>query len=550
MNNKLEKIFLEIFKSKAKSRDDLGMVNRRLVKKYKRKMLTGAELVQGYQFLVNKGKIKPDEKWERLIRKRSVRTLSGIAPVAVLTRAYPCPGKCAYCPTEKNVPQSYLSNEPAVMRAIRCNYDPYVQVQDRLRALVNNGHNPTKIELIVIGGTWSCLPRKYKYWYVVNLFAAANKFKETRNLPAGKAGISGLLRPEYSGLAMTNLEKILLKEQKKNEKAKYKIIGLTLETRPDYINEKELEEMRELGCTRVEIGVQAIDDKILKLNKRGHGVKEIIDATCLLKNYGFKVTYHLMPGLPGSSAKKDLEMFKQLFNDERFQPDQIKFYPTVVTRGSLLYRWWQQGKYKPYSDKTLQNLIIECKKQVPKYVRIIRLIRDIPGESIIAGNLITNLRQVMKDQGVKCNCIRCREAGDKSIKNYELSITNYRASGGEEYFISYESRDGKVLYGFCRLRLSHNPQLITRNPQPITHNFFNNVAIIRELHIYGELVSVGEKKRVQHAGLGKKLLQEAEKIAQEKGYEKMIIISGVGVRNYYRKLGYKLENTYMVKNLT
>ena len=198
-------------------------------------------------------------------------------------------------------------------------------------------------------------------------------------------------------------------EQKKNESAKYKIIGITLETRPDYINEKELWQMRELGATRVELGVQAIDDKILEKNLRGHGVAEIARATEALKNFGFKVTYHIMPGLPGATAKKDLAMFKKLFTDERFQPDQLKFYPTVVTRGSLLYKWWQAGKYRPYSDKVLQNLITQCKKAVPPYVRIIRLIRDIPGESIIAGNRITNLRQVMKDRGVKCRCIRCRE---------------------------------------------------------------------------------------------------------------------------------------------
>ena len=291
------------------------------------------------------------------------------------------------------------------------------------------------------------------------------------------------------------LEILLNKEQKRNEKAKYKIVGLTLETRPDYINDKELLEMRELGCTRVEIGVQAIDDKILQLNKRGHGVKEIADATKLLKNFGFKVTYHIMPGLPGSTPARDAKMFKQLFSDERFQPDQIKFYPTVVTKGSLLYRWWKQGKYKPYTAKQLENLIIRCKWNVPRYVRIIRLIRDIPGVSIIAGNRITNLRQVLKDKGVKCNCIRCREAREKKLRitNYGLRIQKYQASDGEEYFLSYESKDGKTLYGFCRLRL------------------FKETAIIRELHVYGELVSVGGARRVQHAGLVKSCLKKQSK---------------------------------------
>ena len=477
----------------------------------------------------------------RILRKRGVRTMSGIAPVAVLTKPYPCPGKCAYCPTEKDVPQSYLSNEPAVMRAIRCGYDPYKQAQLRLRALEANGHEPTKIEIIVIGGTWSALPEKYKYWYIKECFRGANEY-------SGKNQKSKIKNQNDSvKFKINKIKDRLLFEQKKNEKAKYKIIGLTLETRPDYINEKELMQMRELGCTRVELGVQAMDDGILKKNKRGHGVKEIVDATKLLRDFGFKITYHIMPGLPGATPAKDLKMFKMLFNDERFQPDQIKFYPTVVTKGSLLYRWWKQGKYKPYSDKVLQKLIVECKKAVPEYVRIIRLIRDIPGESIIAGNKITNLRQVMQQRGVECKCIRCREVKQLSITNYQLRIIKYRSSGGEEYFIQAESKDKKTLYGFCRLRLPYQPKLSFGYPKLSFPDVLRNTAIIRELHVYGELVSVGSKKIIQHAGLGKKLMREAEKIAKENGYKKIAVISGVGARGYYRKLGYKLKNTYMVK---
>ena len=533
---KLEQI-REILKKRIKNRADLMRAKRETAKKYGLSLFSNAEVIKGYRELVETGKLKMNVELENVLRKRSVRTLSGIAPVAVLTKPFGCPGKCAYCPTEKDVPQSYLSNEPAVMRAIRCGYNPAVQVNDRLQALINNGHNPTKIEVIVIGGTWSYFPDKYKYWFVVNLFAAANKFKSKVE--------SRKLKETYGyDLSLAELKMALAREQKKNEKAVYQIIGLTLETRPDYINKKELEQMRELGCTRVEVGVQAIDDKILKKNKRGHGVKEVADATDLLKNYGFKVTYHLMPGLPGSSAKKDFELFKKLFTDPRFQPDQIKFYPTVVTKGSLLYRWWQKGLYKPYTDKVLQDLIIDCKKNVPKYVRIIRLIRDIPGESIVAGNLITNLRQVMKDKGVECNCIRCREAQDKKMKlsDLELNIINYDSAGGQEYFISFDSKDGKTLFGFVRLFLPGNVKYGI-------NKIFGSAAIIRELHVYGELVAIGQTKKVQHAGLGKRLLEEAQSIALEYCREKMVIISGVGVREYYRKLGYKLEETYMVKDI-
>lgn len=548
---KRKKAVRELLNKKINSRAELMAVKRRLAKKHGVSILLNSEILSEYKNRLASGEIKPRLKLEKILRKRSVRTMSGIAPVAVLTRAYLCPGKCAYCPTEKNVPQSYLSNEPAVMRAIRCNYDPYKQVELRLRALEANGHEPTKIELIVIGGTWSVLPENYKYWYIKECFRAANKFSNKIPNPKSQFPIKSQI-PNFKQIK--KIKQQLLYEQKKNESARYKIIGITLETRPDYIDDRELLEMRELGATRVELGVQAVDDKILKLNKRGHGIAEIARATELLKNYGFKVTYHIMPGLYGSTAKKDLAMFKKLFTDQRFQPDQLKFYPTVVTRGSLLYKWWHTGKYRPYSDKVLQNLIVECKKIVPPYVRIIRLIRDIPGESIMAGNLITNLRQVMKDRGVNCRCIRCREAKDakfslrslneagQAIFNFQFSIIKYKASNGVEYFIQATDKKKKVLYGFCRLRLG------SKNITPLAP-LVRVVAIIRELHVYGELVSMGRKKKIQHAGLGKMLMQEAEKIARLKGYKKMAVIAGVGVRGYYRKLGYKLQSSYMVRNL-
>ena len=524
----------ELLSTGIDSRADLMVVKRTLSKKYQIKMLQNSDILKilpEYEDSTQKTAI------QKILRKRSIRTMSGIAPVAVLTKPFACPGKCAYCPTEKDVPQSYLSNEPAVMRAIRCEYDPYKQVQLRLKALEANGHEPTKIELIVIGGTWSVLPMEYKFWFVASCFRAANDFSRIKNheLRIKKNSISQKIKIE-------KLKKELSEEQKKNETARYKLIGVTLETRPDYINESELLEMRALGATRVELGVQAIDDQILKLNKRGHGVQAVAEATKLLRDFGFKVTYHLMPGLPGSTAAKDLKMFKQLFIDERFQPDQLKFYPTVVTRGSLLYKWWRAGKYKPYSDKVLQKLIIDCKKVVPVYVRIIRLIRDIPSESIMAGNTITNLRQVMQQRGVECNCIRCREARDARIKNYELRTMKYEASGGMEYFIEASSADKKVLYGFCRLRLSDHTEM-----QQLV--VLRNSALIRELHVYGELVSMGASKKVQHAGLGKILMAEAEKIARKSKFEKIAVIAGVGVRGYYRKLGYKLKDTYMVKSL-
>lgn len=533
---------LDIIKKAPRNEKELARLKRQVSGK-EAGVIKNSDILKKYFLLLKNKKIKKKESLERILRKRAVRTMSGIAPVAVLTKPWPCPGNCAYCPSEKNVPRSYLSNEPAVMRAIRNKYDPYNQVAMRLRALVANGHEPTKIELIVIGGTWSYLPVRYKYWYIAECFRAANEFRlQTVDCSLQKKKKNHISQR----LSLSDLKKVLLREQKKNEKAKYKIIGLTLETRPDYINTKELLEMRGLGCTRVEIGVQAIDDQILKLNKRGHDVAEIARATRLLRDFGFKITYHLMPGLPGATKKKDIEMFQTLFTDSRFQPDQIKLYPTVVTKGSLLYKWWKAGKYKPYSDKVLQELIIECKKQVPKYVRIIRLIRDIPGESIEAGNKITNLRQIMKDKGIKCSCIRCRECKNKqvNIRSLKLNIKKYPAGNGEEYFISLDSKDSKTLYGFCRLYLPKKDRAILNELK-----FLNNSAIIRELHVYGELVSPGGAKKTQHAGLGKRLLAEAEAIARKNDWLKIAVISGVGARNYYRGQGYRLIKTYLVKDV-
>lgn len=542
-NIKLIKYYIK----NIKNRIDLDVAKRVISKEYKLNSLLNSDILRTYKELLHRKEIVKNEVFETLLRKRSVRTMSGIAPVAVLTKSYPCPGNCAYCPRESDVPVSYLSNEPAVMRAIRCGYDPYIQTALRLKALENNGHNPNKIEIIVIGGTWSYLPKKYKYWYILNCFKAANDFNRLKNKikvnPDQADGeeikmFQSDLKSFYSEKdSFKSLRDKLKIEQKKNEKAAYKIIGLTLETRPDYINDDELLEMRDLGCTRVEIGVQAIDDKILTINQRGHGVRAIVEAVAKLKSYGFKITYHLMPGLPGSTAKKDLAMFKELFSDERFQPDQIKFYPTVVTKGSLLYEWYKQGKYKPYSDKVLQDLIVKCKEVVPRYVRIIRLIRDIPGESIVAGNKITNLRQIMKDRGVKCECIRCREVKDAKIGEHKINIIEYKSSEGTEYFLSADSEDGKTLYGFCRLRIDKK--------SPISS------AIIRELHVYGELVPAGgnEKKKVQHSGLGRELLMLAEKIAKKEACSEISVISGVGVRGYYRRFAYKLKDTYMTKHL-
>ncbi|MFA6594140.1 MAG: tRNA uridine(34) 5-carboxymethylaminomethyl modification radical SAM/GNAT enzyme Elp3 [Candidatus Buchananbacteria bacterium] len=524
----LEKIVRQIVKVNPLSEKELFNVARHAAGEMKLPPSEKSQLLEQYRRLVKTGKIKPNKKLERLLTKRAVRTLSGVAVISVLTKPQSCPGSCLFCPTEKNMPKSYLSNEPAVMRAILNGFDPYRQTAMRLKALEANGHNTEKIELIVMGGTWSHHSPQYQNWFIKRCLEALN------GRPAGN----------------------LAAAQKKNETAKHRCIGLTLETRPDYVTPQEILRLRALGCTRVELGVQHTADGILKLNRRGHTAKQSVEAIELLKNAGFKINLHLMPNLYGSTPAKDLAMFKKIFTDGDYMPDMVKIYPCVVNKNADLYKLYRQGKYKPYTDKQLLNLLIKVKKITPPWVRITRLIRDIPEESIVAGNKITNLRQLINEQagqnGWSCRCIRCREIGHQTAdglllatdgKKKKLIARKYRAGGGTEYFLSFESPDEKILYAFLRLRLPAG----SRQKAPTE---LSGAALIRELHTYGQALKLGGKSQVQHLGLGKKLLTEAERIARRTGYKKIAVISGIGVREYYKKLNYELTGTYMVKNLT
>lgn len=513
--------------------DDLASLKRKVSKKFGLPIPSNVELLKAYHKLTKGKRIKRSKELEELLRKRKIRSLSGIVVISVLTKPYPCPGKCLYCPTQEGIPKSYLDNEPAVMRAVINNFDPYKQVKMRLKALKITGHPTDKIELIVIGGTWSYLPKKYQTWFIKRCFDACNK----------------------------KLAKTLKEAQRKNEKAKHRIIGITLETRPDFITESEIKRMRKLGATRVEIGVQSIYDDVLKLNRRGHNAKAIIQATRLLKDAGFKTCYHMMPNLPGSDLKKDKKMFQELFSNSDFQPDLLKIYPCVVLKEAELYKQWRAGKYKPYSDKQLTNLLKNIKKkEIPFYCRIQRLIRDIPSQSIIAGSKVSNLRQILaaesKKEGWRCKCIRCREVRENSNPKEELILfrENYNASGGKEIFLSFEDKKRERLYALLRLRVPSFAKATENKPYRSKHfiPILQNAAIIRELHTYGQLVPISDKHKIaaQHKGLGKKLIKEAEKIIKEEfSFEKIAVISGIGVRDYYRKLGYKLKDEYMIKEL-
>ena len=517
MDKKLITIVKGLVKAKVKTRANFLHLKRQLSNGQRIAPPLNSDLIRVYQQLLKKKSIKADKNLEKFLRKREIRTLSGVAVITVLTKPYPCPGKCIYCPNEPGMPKSYLSNEPAAARAKGAKFDPSRQVKIRLQALKTNGHETDKVELIVLGGSFSAYQKSYQTQFIKKCFDALN----------GKTA------------------KTLSQAQKWNETASNRLVGLTLETRPDMINPEEIKRFRKLGCTRVELGVQSIYDQILKLNQRGHSVKETIEATKLLKQTGFKVMYHLMPNLPGSNLAKDFKMFEEIFKNPAFQPDLLKIYPCIVTKNSVLYRWFKQGKYKPYSKKQLEDLLIKIKKIIPYYVRITRLIRDIPAESIVAGNKITNLRQLIAQDFKSCKCIRCREAGHQKnselkTRNLKLITQKYGASDGIEYFLSYESPDRKVLYAFLRLRINNNAD----------DNFIDELkgaAIIRELHTYGQMVPIGLVGEVQHLGLGKKLIAQAERITRENRIKKIAVISGIGVRQYYQKLGYKLEGTYMIK---
>ncbi len=505
-----------------------------------------AELLKHYLAYCKNANQEPDEQVTSLLKRRSIRTLSGVAPVTVLTKPFPCPGQCVYCPTEARMPKSYLSNEPAAMRAVMQEFDPYRQVRTRLQTYRANGHPTDKCELLVLGGTWSSYPKLYQTWFITRMYEALNDGPDGDNLED---------EPEVGTITEKDMQQRLLKAQTINETAENRAVGLCLETRPDHVTPQEVARLRMLGTTRIQIGLQNTNQDVLDLIKRGEQVEDTITANRLLREAGFKVDMHLMPNLPGATIERDEAMLQEVFENPAFKPDQLKLYPTIVNEYAELHQWWKDGRWEEYTPKDLLELCIRIKeKYIPYYTRINRLIRDIPEESIEAGNKITNLREYiqkeMEQRGLRCKCIRCREARNKTAETGEaqLFIDEYECAGGTEYFISYENADRTILYAFVRLRIPReamHPELGSLMPDIV------GAAHIRELHTYGKMIRLGESKNdgVQHVGFGTKLMHEAERIAREQGVKKIAIIAGVGVREYYRKHGYETEHTYVTKEL-
>jgi elongator complex protein 3 len=456
--------------------------------------------------------------------KKVTRTISGVTPVAVMAKPMGCPGHCIYCPTYPDSPQSYTPESPAVFRARNCDYNTKQQIKRRIDILADMGHPTDKIELIVMGGTFLAAPVDYQNQFIKDSYDALN-------------GV------ESASLA---------EAQKINETAKNRCTGLCIETRPDWCGQAEVDRMLAWGTTRVELGVQAPDDEIYRLVRRGHSVADVVEATARLRNYGFKVYYHLMPGLPGATPEKDLAMAQMMFTDPRFQPDGLKIYPTAVVQGTELEKWYLDGRYIPYDNATMIDLTVRIKAIVPKYVRIARVLRDIPPKFITAGckeSLRDVVRDKMKEQNIQCHCIRCREYGHRRRARWQISTpqlvrTDYEAAGGREIFLSFED-EKETLFGLLRLRIHSQPILSTSKPG-------DKVAIIRELHVFGPEVPLNESQSnaAQHKGLGKALLAEAERITREEfNLPQILILSGVGAREYYRPEGYYSLGEYMAKEI-
>ncbi|MBU2560257.1 tRNA uridine(34) 5-carboxymethylaminomethyl modification radical SAM/GNAT enzyme Elp3 [archaeon] len=452
-----------------------------------------------------------------LLQKKPIRTISGIAIVAVMARPHPCPGECIYCPVGENAPQSYTGEEPAALRAKRANFDPYAQVTDRLSQLSQIGHPVDKVELIVMGGTFNAQPLDYQEWFVKRCFEAMNDF----------------------GVGESKETKSLKEAQKQNETAGVRNVGMTFETRPDFADVEQVKRMLGYGVTRVELGVQTLSDSIYEKVKRGHTVDDVASATKILKDAGLKVGYHMMPGL-FSDIDRDLEMFKTLFEDKRFKPDFLKIYPTLVIAGTGLYEMWKKGEYEPYGDKEAVELIYRIKKIMPKWTRTMRIQRDIPQGLIAAGVKRGDIGAIVSEKlDGCCRCIRCRDVGHmvyrgKTINENNIEIIKelYMASGGTEYFISAEDVENDALIAYLRLRLDER-------------------ATVRELRVLGPMVPLGDRNEggKQHRGWGSALLKTAEEIAKGNKRKKIVVTSAIGTREYYKSLGYKRRGTYMEKNL-
>ncbi len=554
------------------------------------------ELILGYRTFAGQAGLPPyDSALLERLRLKPVRTSSGVTPVTVLTKPFPCPGECIFCPNDVRMPKSYLSDEPGAQRAEQNSFDPYLQTYSRLQAYYNNGHPTDKIEIIILGGTWSFYPESYQIWFVKRVFDALHDFgsgiDHRAEVEAALRGTSQL-HPDHNtsnvvlhgaALAQTYNQAVqavyhdemhrsrqvavaiaqgerprteideyatwdeLEAAHRENETAACRCVGLVIETRPDHISVEEVLRVRRLGCTKVQIGFQSLNDRVLRLNRRGHTVAAARRAVKLLRQAGFKIHAHWMPNLYGSSPEEDIADYARLFADPDFRPDELKIYPCSLIESAELMARYEDGSWRPYTHDELLSVLTECFLRTPEYCRLTRVVRDIPGTDIVVGNRMTNFRQVVEDalarRGQRSRDIRAREIRHRDVEPdcLRLDETAYATSSGEDIFLQYVTEHDQIA-GFLRLSLPSEP--------PLTPEL-EGAAIIREVHVYGQSVEIGETSqgKAQHAGLGTQLIERAARIASERGYARLGVISAVGTRGYYRKRGFEDGTLYQVRAL-
>lgn len=563
-----------------------------------------SQLIEAYREMAGTGGLPPhDEAIIERLRRKPMRTSSGVTVVTVLTKPFPCPGTCIFCPNDVRMPKSYLSDEPGAQRAEQNSFDPYLQTYTRLLSYHNTGHPTDKIEVIILGGTWSFYPETYQIWFVKRIFDALHDFGRggVRNVQDRRAEVEAALRevsqlhPDRNhtqvtllgaDLAQTYNQAVqtvykdemyrsrdlvaeiaagqrprspvdefatwdeLEEAHRLNETADCRCVGLVIETRPDHISVEEVLRVRRLGCTKVQIGFQSLDDRVLRMNKRGHTVAATRRAVRLLRQAGFKIHAHWMPNLYGSTPDDDIADYARMFGEVDFRPDELKIYPCSLIESAELMQRYQDGTWRPYTHDELLRVLLACFRQTPEYCRLTRVIRDIPGTDIVTGNKMTNFRQLVEDElrrhGERSPDIRAREVGQQQITMDDLTLDEvwYETSCTQEVFLQYIT-PARDIAGFLRLSLPH-PQ-----DPPIT-DVLAGAAMIREVHVYGQALGIGEAAagKAQHLGLGTQLIERAAALARERGCTRLAVISAIGTRPYYRKRGFVDEALYQVRTLT
>lgn len=556
-----------------------------------------SQLVTAYRAFAEEGTMTLEDRVLQKLRRKPMRTISGVTPVTVLTKPFPCPGECIFCPNDVRMPKSYLSDEPGAQRAEQNSFDPYLQTYTRLLTYHNLAHPTDKIEVIILGGTWSFYPETYQIWFIKRIFDALHDFgngidnrqsvydalREASQLhPENNTSNVKIMGATFEQTYNQAVQRVYADEMhrsrdlirtiadgtrprtpideyatweelehahKENETAPCRVVGLVIETRPDHISPEEVLRVRRLGCTKVQIGFQSLNDDVLRLNKRGHRVSATRHAVKLLRQAGFKIHAHWMPNLYGSTPELDVADYQRMFGEGDFCPDELKVYPCSLIESAELMKHYQNGTWKPYTHQELLYVLVEAFKLTPEYCRLTRVIRDIPSTDIVDGNLTTNFRQLVDQelarQSATTGDIRAREIrhNQVGIDALHLDAVIYQTSCSEEIFLQYITENRQIA-GFLRLSLPH------RTLEPITEEL-RDCAMIREVHVYGQSIGIGEvhEGKAQHLGLGKALIEEAVRLSQQAGYTRLAVISAIGTREYYRKRGFSDAQLYQIRTL-